>query len=212
MLQELELAPASGKVKQLVLILHGYGADAANLMDLAYSFAPHLPDAHFIAPNAIANCELGSGYQWFSLKSRAQDFMYAEIKEASKILQQYVDLQLKRFALTYPQLIMVGFSQGAMMSLHLAPRLTNAIAGVVGFSGCLVGGAHLAAAITAKPKTLLVHGDLDEVVPYEAMAQAAKTLTECAVEVQTITCKNLGHSINDQGMRGAIDFLKTLRI
>jgi phospholipase/carboxylesterase len=98
------------------------------------------------------------------------------------------------------------------MCLHLAPRLNQQVGGVIGFSGCLVGDAHLAAEIKSKPKTLLIHGDLDEVVPYESMAQAAQTLSNCQVEVQSITCKNLSHGINEQGIKGAIDFLQTLKL
>ena len=201
------------KPKQLVLMLHGYGSNGENLIDLASYFTDFLPDAYFISPNAPHKFEmsnLAGGYQWFGLTSRDEDFMYTGIKQAAVILNDYIDEQLARFSLSEENLILLGFSQGAMMSMHVAPRRNNKIAGVVAFSGALIGGKTLPEEIISKPSMLLVHGDQDSVVSYDSMNNSLNILKQNQIPAEGITCKGLDHSINMYGMNQAGSFMKQI--
>jgi phospholipase/carboxylesterase len=207
-----ESKPLSGGApKQLVIILHGYGSNGENMIDLADSFAQALPDAHFIAPNAHTDHEYGSGgYQWFSLMSRDEEFMFEGIKQASVILNNYIDEQLSRFNLTADKLILIGFSQGAMLSMHIAPRREEKIAAVVAYSGALLGGRFLSQEIKTKPEMLLVHGDYDDVVSPASLDSALDILKQNQIPAKGLMCKGLAHSINMEGIREASGFMKRI--
>ena len=203
------LPPLTGeKPKQLVVLLHGYGADGANLIGLGFEWQHALPNAEFVAPNAPVPCEMGGpGFQWFSLMERTPEKYLQGIQEAHPILDEYIDLELKKRDLTDKDLCLVGFSQGTMMSLYTAPRRQNACAGIVGFSGRLFGEDGLADA-TAKPPVRLIHGEMDDVVPFDSMAHAEKSLRENGFDVDGFGRPNLPHSIDNKGVELAETFLK----
>lgn len=206
--------PASGgKAKQLVILLHGWGADGPNLIDLADVFARVLPEAHFISPNAPFPCEANPfGFQWFSLMDRQPQHMLSGIRKATDILNVFIDEQLAELGLDNSKLALVGFSQGTMTALHCAMRRTPQIAGVAGFSGALVAAEILPQEITARPPVCLIHGNMDEVVPYASLAHAAQNLGAVGVDVTTHTRPFLGHSIDMEGIAIACEFLKGVLI
>ncbi|BBK44207.1 phospholipase [Allostella vacuolata] len=203
------LAPASGgAAREVVLLLHGLGADGNDLIGLAPYFAQHLPHAAFAAPNAPFPCDMAPyGYQWFSLQDRTPAMMLAGIQAAAPLLDAYIDALLEEHGLGDDRLAFVGFSQGTMMSLHVAPRREREAAGVVGFSGALLAGDRLAGDLRSRPPILLVHGDADPVVPFEALRVASAGLAAAGLPVKVERRPGLGHSIDEPGIRLATDFL-----
>lgn len=202
--------PLSGAApKQLVLLLHGWGADGPNLIDLADVMAPYLPDALFIAPNAPFACEVNPyGFQWFSLMDRDPQRMLQGAREAANILNQFIDEQLKAYGLDNSKLALVGFSQGTMTGLHVALRREPAMAAFVGFSGALIGAEVLAGEIKSKPPVCLIHGELDDVVPFASMKHASDALSGVGITASTHPRPGLPHSIDIEGIKIAGEFLK----
>lgn len=197
--------------KQLIIMLHGYGSNGENMIDLAGSFSSTLPDAYFIAPNAPADHEHGyGGYQWFSLISRDENFILEGINYASNILNNYIDEQLARFNLIDNQLILIGFSQGAMLAIYAALRRMSKIAGVISYSGSVIGDKFLSNEIKSKPSILMIHGDNDDVVSPISLDLGIKTLRENQIPVKGLMCKGLAHSINLEGIKEAITFFKEI--
>lgn len=204
------LPPASGgKAKQLVILLHGLGADGQDLIGLAPALARFLPDAQFVAPNAPDACDMAPfGYQWFSLQDRAYPIMLAGVSAAAPTLNRFIDRQLEVLELTDEDVAFVGFSQGTMMALYTAMRRAESAAAVVGFSGALIGPELLAAELRSKVPVCLIHGDADPVVPFGAMAAAKAGLDLAGVPVAVHTRPGLGHGIDPQGIEIAGQFLK----
>ena len=202
--------PLSGKTaKQLVILLHGLGADGDDLMGLAPMLADNLPDAIFVSPNAPFQCDMSPyGYQWFSMQQRDPDFLLEGVREAAPILNNYIDQQLDILGLDDSSLALIGFSQGCMMSLHVSLRRSKACAAVVGFSGALVGENAIDTEITARPPICLLHGDADAVVPYMALSRAVDNLKRNRVGVEYHTRRGLGHGIDPEGLNIAGAFLK----
>ena len=204
-----EQQAVSGKAGKLVVFLHGYGSNGDDLISLAPYWARLLPDAAFVSPNAPFPCEMApGGYQWFSLENRDPQAKLAGVKIAAPILDAYLDQQLTRFGLAEKDLALVGFSQGRMMSLYVAPRRKSAIAGVVGYSGALIGGQLLADEVQAKPPVLLVHGTADQMVPFDAMGMAATGLKSVGIDVVTEARPGLPHSIDEIGLQKGGAFLR----
>jgi phospholipase/carboxylesterase len=202
----------SGKPSSLVVFLHGYGADGADLLGLADVLGPHLPNTVFVAPDAPERPLMAPyGYQWFPIprfdgSSEAQQT--AGMAQSTADLNAFVDKALRDEGLQASALALIGFSQGAMMALHIAPRRDAAMAGVVAISGRLMQPETLERDALSKPPVLVMHGDKDDVVPFADMAAAANTLTRAGFETYGHVMKGSGHGIAPDGLSVALRFLQ----
>jgi phospholipase/carboxylesterase len=205
-----EAGPASGgPAKQLIVFVHGYGADGNDLISLGQYFAQVAPDAAFISPNAPYRCD-GSpfGYQWYDVWMQDRDERLAAIRSTAAIFDNFIDGQLARHSLTEKDLVLVGFSQGTMMSLFTAPRREKAVAGIVGYSGRMEAPDLLKDEIRSQPPVVMVHGDSDELLAVSEMETAAAALRENGVEIDTHVRPGLGHGIDEQGIRIGLEFVR----
>ncbi len=192
---------AGGKAKRLVVLLHGYGADGNDLIGLAPQWAGQLADAEFLSPHAPFPCEIGGfGRQWFGFENRTPEAILAGVRAAAAILDAFLDEALAARRLAERDLALVGFSQGAMMSLFVALRRASAAAGVVGYSGRLIGEELLAGEIRSRPPVLLVHGDADPTVPFAELGRAERALKAAGVPVTTEARPRLAHGIDERGL------------
>ena len=203
---------SNGNPENLVFILHGYGADGENLLDLASIFASSLPSSVFICPDAPFPYEFmpQMGRQWFSLADRDELKLLHGAEIARKILVNFIDENLKKYNLSYKNLVLIGFSQGCMMSIYTALKLPQACKGVLGFSGTMVSHQETIATVKSKPKICLVHGIDDEVVPCSLGKFTAKTLKNLEINCTFHELSNLSHSIDERGIEIGKQFLKSL--
>ncbi len=209
-LEFFEIEPLSKeKPKKLMLFLHGYGASGEDLIDLAQEFKHSVPNAHFISPNAPFSLSHPSmsGYQWFSLENYDPKIIYPQILEANRILDIFIDSQLERFGLNHQDLIIVGFSQGAMMAMYNSLRRHKTNAGIIAYSGKLILPSWLGEGINSKPKICLIHGKNDEVLPFEDFLEAKKLLEQEQIPFEHHALEGLGHGIDHHGIRIGRDFL-----
>ena len=184
------LSPRSGTARQLVIFLHGYGADGNDLIEIGRAWQPLLPDAAFVSPHAPEPCgQAPVGRQWFALTFRDPNERWVGVNKAAPVLERFIDAELARHRLPPQALALVGFSQGTMMALHVGLRRAVAPAAIVGYSGLLVVPPQgeldaLAAEIKSRPPVLLVHGDQDELIPAEALFQTTQALAELGVPAE----------------------------
>jgi phospholipase/carboxylesterase len=202
-------AAAGGPARQLVVLLHGLGADGTDLIELAGTLAPVLPHAVWVAPNAPEPCDMAPyGFQWFSLQQRSAATLAAGVDRAAPILNAFLDAELASHGLDDRNLFLIGFSQGTMMALHVGLRRMIAPAAIVGFSGILVAPERLAAEARARPPILLVHGEADEVVPVGFLDAASSVLKAEGLDLEVMRRPGLGHGIDDVGLAAAARFLQ----
>lgn len=207
------LAPRSGTAKQLVVFLHGYGADGNDLIDIGRAWAVPLPDAAFVSPHAPRPCgQAPSGREWFPLTMRDPGERWRGVTMAAPGLQTFLDAELARASLPPSALALVGFSQGTMIALHVGLRRAVASAAIVGYSGLLAlpdnaDPATVAAEIKSRPPVLLVHGDQDPLIPIDALFHAAQGLAALEVPVEWHISAGVGHGIDQEGLRHGGEFL-----
>lgn len=203
-----EHTPKDGDIKQIVILLHGLGSNGQDLISLAPYWQAHLPNAVFISPDAPFACDMvppgyPNSFQWFSLQSWNPQTMLQGVRDVFPIAEVFIEEQLKRFALPHNKLALAGFSQGTMTSLHVAPRLKEKIAGVLGYSGALLWDGD----VMQKPPVHLIHGMMDNVVPVHAWYQAREVLLQNGFDVTGHTTPNLMHSIDMDGIKSGGEFL-----
>mgnify|MGYP001128907200 CR=1 FL=1 len=205
--------PLSGSTRSVVVFLHGYGANGADLLGLADPLSEHLPDTLFISPDAPENCAgAPMGFQWFpipwidgSSEEEAERGMRAAVDD----LNAFLDGVLVDEDLLPEQMVLVGFSQGTMMSLHVAPRREDPVAGLVAFSGRLLSPEALEDDVVSKMPILLVHGDQDDVVPPQSLPEAAEALQKAGFkEVFAHVMKGTAHGISPDGLGVALAFMR----
>ena len=211
------LEPASGRARQLVVFLHGYGADGGDLISIGREWAAALPDAAFAAPGAPEPCEhMPSGRQWFRLTDRNPHERWSGACAAAPSLDAFLDAELAARGLTDDDLALVGFSQGAMMALHVGRRRPRPPAAILAYSGVLVGPEKLAEAVAGRtpdelPAIFLVHGSHDDVIPAEALFASVNALAAGGAPCQWRLCMGLAHGIDGAGLtHGAVWLARSL--
>jgi len=205
------MPPAGGrKPDALVVLLHGYGSNGADLISLAPYWAKALPGAQFVSPNAIEPVpQAPGGYQWFPISQLDPRLMESGVRSAAQSVDRFLDRELERHGLDDSRLALVGFSQGTMMALHVGLRRKVKPAAILGFSGVLVAGRSLKEEVTQTPPILLVHGDQDPMIPVSAMFDSAEALAAAGFGAQWHVSYGIPHSIGPDGLDLGGAFLST---
>ncbi len=199
---------AGGPPQSMVIFLHGYGSNGDDLISLADYWRGALPNTVFLSPNAPEICPgAPDGYQWWGLSNLTPGGRAAGVRKPAAVLDSFIDAQLAHYGLSEGRLALVGFSQGTMMALHVGPRRTQALAGIVGYSGMLADPDELKTEVRTRPPVLLVHGDSDAVLPVASMPKAKEGLEAAGLDVVTHVSPHLGHSIDEKGLQLGATFL-----
>ncbi len=200
-LEALRWGPASkGKPKQLVLLCHGLGADCHDLIDLAHAWQHAVPDAVFASVDAPFHHDSGFGRQWYSVADRTPSVIEAGTRNAAPFLDTFIDAELARLELPADAYAIMGFSQGAMMSLFTGLRRKAAPRAILAYSGALIAPGSLMAEIANKAPVLLVHGEADDVVPADRSREAKSALVAAGVPVEAHFIPRIGHGIDEEGI------------
>jgi phospholipase/carboxylesterase len=204
---------AGGPARQLVVFLHGYGADGNDLIDIGRAWQEQMPHAAFVSPHAPEPCgQAPTGRQWFALTFRDPNERWLGCTVAAPQLERFLDAELGRRNLPPSALALVGFSQGTMMALHVGLRRKAAPLAIVGYSGLLVTPPEgdlekFAAEIRSQPPILLVHGDRDDLIPVQALFHASGGLASLGVPVEWHISGGIGHGIDQEGLLHGGEFL-----
>ncbi|MFK7839026.1 MAG: alpha/beta hydrolase [Bdellovibrionales bacterium] len=204
-----EHAPANPP-KSLVILLHGLGSNGQDLISLAPMWSKDLDETVFISPDAPFACDMvpdgyPNSFQWFSLQDRDPHVMLNGVMNAQPILDTFITEQIEKYNVPPEKTVLVGFSQGTMMSLHTAPRFPSQLGGVLGYSGALCGEPGI-----RKMPICLIHGEADDVVPIEAYNHARGKLIGAGFRVSGHITTELAHSIDQAGLDAGAAFLKEI--
>lgn len=205
-------SPASGNSpKSMVILLHGLGANGADLIGLARYWEQALPDTIFISPDAPFPCDMAPvGFQWFSLQDWSPESVRKGVEQAAPILNEFIHAMLEKYDVAADRLALGGFSQGTMMSLYEGPRYPEKIAGILGYSGALIGGEGLSGPSIHKVPVHLIHGDVDMVVPLQMYKDAKASLESNGFMVTGGVTRGLSHGIDEDGIESGAAFLQSL--
>ncbi|MEL7253090.1 MAG: prolyl oligopeptidase family serine peptidase [Pseudomonadota bacterium] len=205
--------PHSGEARSIVVFLHGYGANGADLLGIADVLMEHLPDTLFVAPDAPESIPMmPSGLQWFPIPwidGSSEEESERGLMAAAEDLNAFLDALMVDEDVLPEQVVLFGFSQGTMMALHVAPRREDPIAGIVAFSGRLLAPELLKDEVVSRPPVLLVHGDADDVVPPKSLPEAAEALQSAGwQDVYAHVMKGTAHGIAPDGLQVALAFMR----
>ena len=203
--------PLSGESPEnIVLFLHGLGANGQDLIGIADAWCEKLPNTLFLSPDAPEPCDMAPvGYQWFSLQDRSPEILFDNLKNAASAANNLIDSVLEEHNLPPDKLALVGFSQGGMMAMHVAYRRPHPLWAVLSYSGALIEGPDFEETISSRPPVFLRHGDADDVVPVGAFHHAKSTLEKAGFKVEGQTVPGLPHGIDPEGIEHGLSFLMT---
>jgi len=204
--------PFSGQPpKSIVFMIHGLGANGMDLISIADYWAEDLPDTLFLSPDAPFPCDMApTGFQWFSLRDWSPDSMLKGLQEAAPILNNYISRTLQDYNLSDDRAALMGFSQGTMLSLYAGLRRSHKLAGILGYSGALIGEEELSSPALQKPPIHLIHGSMDMVVAVDSFYHAQQALTANGFTVTGAVTPGLSHGIDESGLQDGLAFLRSV--
>ena len=199
----------SNNIKNAVILLHGYGGDGKDISMLSLNWKRHLPNTVFICPNGHEPCPINpSGYQWFDLTKDDPIYILEESLKAEKILNKFIKEVKNKFNLENSKICLSGFSQGCMMSINLGITSDKEYNCIVGFSGKIINIKDLEIRKKSSTNTLLIHGDIDQVVPANYMLEAKDFFIRNNIDVETHLIKNCDHHIPMESSSIALNYIQ----
>jgi phospholipase/carboxylesterase len=208
-LNSIIIKPENGlEIKSAVILLHGYGGDGKDISILSLNWKRHMPNTIFICPNGHEPCAINpSGYQWFDSTKEDPNYILEQSIIAENKIKQFIDEIKQEFNLTNNQICLSGFSQGCMMSLNVGLTSEKKFSCIVGFSGKIIDQNNLKKRIKNSTDTLLIHGDIDQIVPSTYLLEAKDFLIRNSVLVQTLMVKNCDHHIPVEASSVALNYI-----
>jgi len=196
-------------INNAVILLHGYAGDGKDISMIALNWKRFLPNTIFLCPNAHETCSINpNGFQWFDLTKEDSQYILEQSIKVEKKLHQFIGEVKKEFKLENSQICLCGFSQGSMMSINLGLTSNENFNCIVGFSGKIIDKDNLFKRKISNSKMLLLHGDLDEVVPSIKLLEAKDFLIRHNTEVEINMIKNCGHHISREASSLALRYIK----
>ena len=198
----------NAKIKNAIILLHGYGGDGKDISTLSLNWKRHLPNTIFICPNGHEKCLINpSGYQWFDLTKDEPKYILEQSIKAEKKLNQFIDQIKDEFDLENNKICLSGFSQGCMMSINLGLTSDQEYNCIVGFSGKIINQEDLKSRKKVATKTLLIHGDSDQVVQPNFLLEAKDFFIRNSIEIETHLIKNCDHNIPIESSSIALNYI-----
>ena len=199
----------SNNIKNAIILLHGYGGDGKDISMLSLNWKRHLPNTVFICPNGHESCPINpSGYQWFDLTKDDPSYILEESLKAEKKLNKFINEVKNKFNLENSKICLSGFSQGCMMSINLGITSDKEYNCIIGFSGKIINIKDLETRKKSSTNTLLIHGDIDQVVPANYMLEAKDFFIRNDINIETHLIKNCDHHIPMESSSIALNYIQ----
>ncbi len=197
------------EIKNAVILLHGYGGDGKDISMLTLNWKRFLTNTVFLCPDGHEKCKINPvGFQWFDLETNDKRYILQQVKKAESKLAQYIEEIKKKYNLNNSKICLSGFSQGCMMSINLGLISKDPFNCIVGFSGKIIDKDDLNSRILSKPKTLLIHGDKDQIVPPNNLLDAKDFFLRNNINLETLMIKDCEHHIPIEASSNALKFIK----
>ena len=202
--------PEEGEeIKNAVILLHGYGGDGKDISMLTLNWKRFLKNTVFLCPDGHETCPINPvGFQWFDLSKDDENYVLNEAHKAENIINKFIEEIKDTYNLKNSQICISGFSQGCMMSLNVGLTSEESFNCVVGFSGKIISKDDISLRLKSKPKIMLIHGNLDEVVSPNYLLDAKDFLIRNKLNIQTLMIENCGHHIPIEASSAALNFIK----
>jgi len=199
----------NNKINSAIILLHGYGGDGKDISAITYNWKRFLPNTVFLCPNGHETCSINpSGFQWFDLNKEDSKYIIEQSLRAEKVIHKFIEEVKEFYNLTNSQICLSGFSQGCMMSINIGLTSNENFNCLVGFSGKIINKEHLSKRITSKTKMLLLHGELDVIVPASNLLDAKDFLQRNKVEIETHMISDCDHHIPVKASSIALNYIK----
>jgi len=204
------IRPQNGKqIENAVILFHGYGGDGNDISTICLNWQRFMPNTVFLCPNGHEKCKINpSGFQWFDLTKDDQDYIINESIKAENKINRFINEVKEEFKLKNDRICLSGFSQGCMISLSVGLTSEEKFLCIVGFSGKIIDQTNLKERIKNLTDVLMIHGDLDQVVPSTHLLEAKDFFVRNNINIETILIENCDHHIPVEASSKALNYIK----
>ena len=199
----------NNKTDNAIILLHGYGGNGKEISTLTYNWKRFLPNTVFLCPDGNEVCPINpGGFQWFDLSKDDPKYILEQFLIAEKKINKFIEEVKELYKLSNSKICLSGFSQGCMMSINIGLTSDESFNCVVGFSGKIIDKDNLSKRIFSKTKMLLIHGELDTVVPVNNLLEAKDFLLRNKIKVETHMISDCDHHISIEASSIALNYIK----
>jgi phospholipase/carboxylesterase len=197
-------------MQKILILLHGYGASGDDMESIKNAIQKYFDeDLIILTPNAPFKTVDASGFEWFPIVEVREDHFLEGLRMVHPFLEKYIENQIQEFNVSYSDIILAGFSQGACLAIHSALRLSKKISCVISFAGGIIDYQDtLRKEIVSRPNICMIHGKDDRIVPCKYSIAANQILIQNNVSTQANFIDNLDHAIESRAIKIAADFIK----
>jgi phospholipase/carboxylesterase len=207
MLSYKEVRALSGDVREVIIFVHGFGANGKDLLGLAPFYQNVFAELQAVSPDAPHKLpEMEGSFFWFPLESYEEGYLNAQLEDVIPVFDEFVQEILKKYDLSFKDLIICGFSQGTMLSTHYALTREESLKAVIGFSGGIL--PSIKNEIKNSTPICLIHGEDDEVLSPNFSIDAANIFDEIGHVYKLKLIPHLAHSIDKIGLDYSVKFLQ----
>ena len=197
------------EIKNIIILLHGYGGDGKDISILALNWKRFLPNTIFLCPNGHEKCSINpAGYQWFDLSKEDPSYILKESIDSEKKIVQFIREVKNKYKIDNNKICLSGFSQGCMLAINIGLTTHEDYNCIVGFSGKILDKNNISKRIVSKTKFLLLHGDKDDIVPSKNLLDAKDFLIRNKIQIETNMIENCGHHISTKASSLALNYIK----
>ncbi len=198
--------PAKGDSSRLLVLIHGWGGDEDSMWVFARKVPPGTAVISPRGPFKIAE----TGYSWRAIQSGLEGLPnFDDFRASSKSLINFIDEWCEAKGMNFPQIDLIGFSQGAALSYTMALLYPARLRSVAALSGFIPAGGEklIAEQLLAGKFVFIAHGRQDEIVPIEHARKAVKLLESGGAKV--VFCETDGdHKVSIVCFSGLKKFLR----
>tara|TARA_Y100000590_G_scaffold62093_1_gene66373 strand:- start:12 stop:689 length:678 start_codon:yes stop_codon:yes gene_type:complete len=205
------------KINKIVIMLHGYGSNGNDLIQIAKIIENSLDKTSFFAPDAPYKSKNFNGYMWFEVYPNGIPFSDATDEQKSQIMKDFhnscaliknfIYKVSKKYNVELNRIFLLGFSQGSMMSLEVGTSLKESIGGIISLSG-RIWGKNFNNIIRKKCPILIVHGSQDQIIKPFRYEETYDILNKSNFKIEKKLINNMGHNINDEVINILTNFIK----
>ena len=191
-----------------IILLHGYGSNEEDL----FSFATELPEEYYVISARAPYDIMYGSYAWYAINFDADQNKFSDLNQARSsrdLIVDFIDECILKYAIDSDNVILIGFSQGAILSSAIAlsyPEKIRKVAALSGYLNTEIATEDYLKNDVSKLKFYVSHGTVDQVIPVDWARKTKPVLENLGINV-IYKEYPIGHGVSPQNFYDLKDWI-----